>query len=316
MLAYEAARAAARPISVGAKRTMPGTFSALIIAYYSSREFGSLAPASARARRNILERFREGRVNATGLLIGDCRVAHLRASHVEAMLKERSGTPAAAKVFVKTLRYLMQFAIRQSYRSDDPTAGIGLPRFKSDGWVSWDEEQIAAFEAHHAIGSRARLAFALLLFTAQRRSDVLRMGRQHLRKGVLSVRQQKTGATLEIPVHPALQSILDATPSDNLTFMVTANGRPFVAGAFNDIFRRWCDEAGIPKRFKPHGLRKAACRRLAELGCSANQIMAISGHRSLSEAEKYVRAADQRRLARDAIDTLTRAFPGTNSGKP
>jgi len=46
-------------------------------------------------------------------------------------------------------------------------------------------------------------------------------------------------------------------------------------------------------------------RRLAEAGCSANQIMAISGHRSLSEAEKYVRAADQVRLAQAAMATIS-----------
>jgi integrase len=187
---------------------------------------------------------------------------------------------------------------------------------KSDGWASWGEEEIAAFKSRHSIGSRARLALGLLLYTAQRRSDVLRMGRQHLRNGILEVRQQKTRAVLAIPVHPELQAILDATPTDNLTFLVTERGKPFAPGSFNDIFRRWCEEADIPKQFTPHGLRKAACRRLAELGCSASQVMAISGHRSLSEAEKYVRAADQRRLARDAIDTLTVAYPGTNIGKP
>src|SRR4051794_25889652 len=59
-------------------------------------------------------------------------------------------------------------------------------------------------EAHHAVGTKPRLAFALLLYSAQRRSDVVRMGRQHIKDGVLTVTQQKTGATLAIPVHPHL----------------------------------------------------------------------------------------------------------------
>ena len=170
MAAYELAKAGSQPVQIGAGKTPPGTFSALIVAYYLSPEFRALAPSSARNRRNILERLRGSRT-VTGLRVGDCRVAHLKPSHVEAMMTEKTATQAAARVFIKTLRQLMQFAIRQRYRADDPTASIGLPQLKGDGFKSWGEEQISAFEACHPIGSRARLALALLLYTAQRRSD-------------------------------------------------------------------------------------------------------------------------------------------------
>ena len=151
------------------------------------------------------------------------------------------------------------------------------------------------------MGSKPRLALALLLYTAQRRSDVVRIGRQHIKDGVLTVKQQKTGVTLAIPVHPHLQAVLDATPSEHLTFLVTATGKPYGGNAFSEQFRNWCDAAGLPKRCKPHGLRKAACRRLAEAGCSANEIMAISGHTTMKEIVRYTVAADQARLARNAL---------------
>jgi hypothetical protein len=48
-------------------------------------------------------------------------------------------------------------------------------------------------------------------------------------------------------------------------------------------------------------LRKASCRRLAEARCSANEIASISGHASLREVERYTRAADQERMARNAV---------------
>src|SRR5262249_46397618 len=101
----------------------------------------------------------------------------------------------------------------------DPTAGVRSPKFRSSGFYAWTEEDIAAFEARHSIGSRARLALALLLYTAQRRADVIQMGRQHVRDGLIHVRQSKTGATLAIPVHPDLRAVLDATPADHLTFL-------------------------------------------------------------------------------------------------
>jgi integrase len=58
--------------------------------------------------------------------------------------------------------------------------------------------------------------------------------------------------------------------------------------------------AGIFDR-SGHGLRKSAPIRLANAGCTAHEIAAITGHRSLREVEHYTRAADQERLARQAM---------------
>ena len=110
---------------------------------------------------------------------------------------------------------------------------------------SWTEGEIAQFEAHHPVGTKPRLALALLLYTAQRRSDVVRMGRQHIRNGALTVKQQKTGTELPpIPVLPELQVVLNATPSEHLTFLVTTTGKPYGPNHFSESFREWVDAAG------------------------------------------------------------------------
>ena len=196
------------------------------------------------------------------------------------------------------------FTVANGLREHDPSIGIKLRCHKSDGIHTWSEAEITQFETEHPIGSKPRLAFGLLLYTAQRRSDVVRMGRQHIRNGAMQVRQDKTGAMLEIPIHPELGVILDATPSGHLTLLTTEYGKPFTAAGFGNWFRERCDKAGLPKNCSAHGLRKAACRRLAEAGCTIKQIAAISGHRTLSEVQRYTDAADQARLARDAMRTL------------
>jgi site-specific recombinase XerD len=127
------------------------------------------------------------------------------------------------------------------------------------------------------------------------------MDRQHIRDGLINVRQSKTGTTLAIPLHPELQAVLKATPADHLTFLT----RPFRPDVFTHWFKRKCREAGLPSRASVHGLRKAACRRLAELGCSASVIAAISGYSPLREVSRYTAAADQVRLARQGIEALT-----------
>jgi integrase len=210
--------------------------------------------------------------------------------------------PHAARNWLKALKSLCRHALAYGTLREDPTAALKLPRMKaSSGHHTWTDAEIAQFEAHHEIGSKPRLALALLLYTAQRRGDVIRMGPQHVRNGIISVRQQKTGAALSIPVHPALQAILDAQPVAHLTYLTTRAGRPYTPCDFSEWFRAQCDVAGLPKRCVAHGLRKAATRRLAEAGCSAPEIAAITGHKTLGEISRYTRGVDQERMARNAM---------------
>jgi integrase len=308
MAAYQAALDDEEPpLEIAASRTKPGTVNAAVVAYYGSVDFINLAQGTQRTRRNILERFRREH--------GDRRIALLQRRHIADMVAAKAAkTPAAAQGFLKTIRALTRFCQGIGIIDDDPAAEVKSVKLRSAGIYTWTEADIAAFEAKHPIGSRPRLALALLLYTAQRRSDVICMGRQHMRDSAIHVTQRKTGAVLAIPVHPELALIIEATRSDHLTFLVTRGGSPFSPAGFGNLFRDWCNEAGLPQECSAHGLRKAACRRLAEAGCSAPEIMAISGHSSLREVQRYCAAADQARMARAAMATVTTAFSPAGRG--
>jgi integrase len=112
----------------------------------------------------------------------------------------------------------------------------------------------------------------------------------------------KTDERLRIPIHAALQAILDATPRENMTFLVTDYGKPFTPAGFGNWFGERCREAGL--RLNAHGLRKAAARRLVEAGCSVHEVMAITGHRTLSEVQRYTREVEQERMADAAVRRL------------
>ena len=112
----------------------------------------------------------------------------------------------------------------------------------------------------------------------------------------IRVVQQKTGAPLTITVHPELRRSFEACPSGHLAAIVTAHGAPFSIKGFGQFMSDAIRKAGLPPYCKAHGLRKAAARRLAEAGCSAHEIMAVTGHKTLSEVERYTRAAEQERL--------------------
>jgi integrase len=108
---------------------------------------------------------------------------------------------------------------------------------------------------------------------------------------------------LTLPILATLQTIIDASPCGELTFLVNDLGRPFTDGGFGNKFRQWCDEAGL-EHCSAHGLRKAGATIAAENGASSRQLMAIFGWDSIKMAEHYSRAADQERLAESAMHLL------------
>jgi integrase len=295
MAAYELALGDVSVAPIGASRTKPGTVDAAIVSYYGlSADFRDMAASTKMMRRAILERFRNE--------YGHKNIATLDERAMKAILAKRS--PLAALNWLKAIRSLVRHAIDVGLRKDDPTANIKLKTPKSDGHHSWTEEEIVAFETRHPIGTRARLALNLLLCTGQRRGDVVQMGRQHVANNILSIKQQKTGNHVAIPVLPPIWEALNAMPkSAQLAFLVTDKDKPFTSAGFGNWFRECCDEAGLP-HCSAHGLRKAAATRMAEHGGTTHQLMSWFGWTSVSEAERYTKKADRARINLSSADKL------------
>lgn len=295
MRAYQEALAGGD--KAGAGSSEPGSLSALIAAYYRSPEWRNLSPATQANYRNILDRFRQA--------YGTWPVRGLTAKHIGAIRDKGADKPGATRNLLKRLRSVFAFALERGMVTVNPVVGVKLPK-EGKGFRPWTEDDIAQFVKHWPEGSRARLALALLLYTGQRRSDVVTMGRQHVRDGMLHVTQKKGGGKvmLALPLHPELKRTLDGLPKDNMTFIMTAYGRPMTEAGFTQWFGKCVVKAGLPPDLSPHGLRKAAARRLAEAGASPHQIAAITGHASLKEVERYTLSASQPILAKAAMKLL------------
>ncbi len=140
----------------------------------------------------------------------------------------------------------MRFAVERNWRPDNPALNIKRQRraLGGSGYRCWTDDDIAKFEDHWPEGSRARLALALLLYTGQRRADVVGMGQQHVSAGRINVCQSKGGARLAIPIHKALAGAIAAAPL-GMTFLVTATGKPMSAGGFTNWFIDCDNEAPL-----------------------------------------------------------------------
>src|SRR5262245_41551608 len=245
MAAYEQALAD-QPLQVGSKRTKPGSMRALAVSYFGSFAFHSLRPSSQNVYRFLIDRFCEER-GANNVAYGDLPAATIKREHIVKLMAARARKPGSANGLRKVLRALMQHAVQEGIRQDDPTRDIKAIKVKSSGIHAWSEDEIEQFEAKYPVGTKERLAFALLFGTGQRVSDVVAMGRQHIRGDYIHVRQVKTGAELDIPILPELAAILAETPANNLTFVTTTFGTPFTATWFRDWFCGICRDAGLPQ---------------------------------------------------------------------
>jgi integrase len=269
-----------------------GSINATVAQYLDSSAFTVLGTGTQGLRRGLLNKFCRAH--------GDKRIATLDRDYIERLLQDMP-TPVVARTLLLALRPLMAFAKTAQLICVNPTDGIKIKLPKSDGHHTWTEAEITQFQMHHPMGTMARLALELMLEQGMRRSDVIRVGRQHMRKGEITITQIKTGAEVTLEVSPELAQAIAAYPSGHLTFLTTEAGAPFTEKKFNDWFRRQTNAAGLPARCVPHGLRKGFARRLAEAGCSTSEIAASTGHLTLQEVDRYTKKYDRKRGAKAAM---------------
>jgi len=285
-------------VNVDTDTTLPETQTIrwLCTKYYSTAEYKSLGTGTRKGRKSSLERFCKKH--------GGKGYKNIKTPHFRAIRDKMTDRPEAWNNLRKALRQVFKYAVEYNHLETSPMNDVPkLAPINKDGWHTWTKEEIKQFLNTHPIGSKARLALALLLFTGQRRGDIIHLGRQHIKDGWVQIRQQKTGKALDIPVSKELRRTIDATPTGDLNFLVTEYGKPWSNAGFGNKFRDWCDAAGLP-HCSAHGLRKAAAAELAELGCTAHEIMAITGHESIQEVERYTKAAEQKRMAKSAMRKL------------
>lgn len=278
-------------------REASGTLAWLIARYKESSRFASLAPSTRQMRDNILQHV----VKESGAV----PYAAIRQRHISEGVARRK--PHAGNNFRKVMSQLFAWAVKMEYVAVNPAQNADRNKISSKGFHAWTVAEVDRYLQRWPLGTREHLAICILLFTGLRRSDVYRLGRQHVTDGVISIETEKTGTWVHIPVCVPLQRAIDAAPTGDLIFLATAGGMPFrSAASFGNWFGKACRAADVPGR--AHGLRKAGATIAAEAGASAHQLMAMFGWTKLEEAERYTRGADRKRSAAVAAGHIVNNF--------
>jgi integrase len=273
-----------------------GTFGALVNDFLSSGQFRDKAERTRGEYRRIAELLQAEH--------GDNRVAKITRRHVRIIRDAKAETPGAANNVLRIMKILLNFAVDDGLMVASPAAK--MRELKVGDWRAWTDKELATFEKRWAPGTMQRRAYAVALYTGQRKRDQVTRTRAHRETidGVAGIWivQSKTGEELWIPEHRELTAELARGVAGMEHLLITpTQGKAFGETYYGAWFADAIDKAGLPEDCVLHGLRKSAARKLADMGLSEEVIKSITGHVTSRMVAKYVRGANQRRLAAEGI---------------
>lgn len=293
--AYRGAIAGETP-AADPRKPHPGSIAWLIARYMETGDWRSLSVETRKQRGAIFAKIVE--------TAGREPFSAVTRAHVVAGRDRRSDTPSAARHYLDCMRRLFRWALSADLISIDPTEGVRAIKVRDgDGFEVWSDVDVARFEKRWPLGTRARVAFDLLRYTGLRRGDAARLGRPHVKAGVISIKTEKTGEWVTIRMVPELAASIAAGPIGDLTYITGKGGQPLTKESFGNQFREWCREAKVDK--SAHGLRKLAATTMAEAGATVAELESVFGWSGGRMASHYTRSADRKRLGLAASSKLS-----------
>ncbi len=303
LLSGDPAKPRALPDTAGEKRQVyaPKTLGWLVLRYFNeSPAYKTMTKIGQGRRRRILESVVESYGHKPMIIPTD---------KIAAGLAKRADSPGAANDWLKSMKALYTWALSIRLIKESPAIGVSKLKTETDGFYTWTLEDIGVYFGKHPVGSMGYMACILLLFTGLRRSDAVKLGRQHVRADVIRFRTSKTGAELVARVSWPLRNAIDAMETaDELPILLNGYGKPFASGAaFGNWFKDRCTEAGIP-HCTAHGLRKAGATIAAEMGSSEVELDAMYGWSNNRQSGTYTRAARNLVLATSGFNRIADAL--------
>jgi len=245
-----------------------------------------ISEGTRKSRRPILRRYVAEQ--------GDRPLSTITPELIEMALFAKGGHGAVNEF--KTLKPVFDYARGLRFIPKNPMNSVEIKKPKIKGFATADAADIERFQKRWPVSTVQRLLFDMALYTGAGRSDLAVIGRHNIRDGLLTFNRVKTGTLAEVPLTDELRGVIRRTPDIAPAFILSRKGKPYAPESLGNLFGEAATAAGMTARL--HGLRKAFCCYWAAKGASTHQIAAMAGHITLSEVERYTRAADRTRMVK------------------
>lgn len=288
------------------RRRQPRDLGSLCASYLASPTFRALAQVTREQRGYAIRKI----LSTPG--VETVPVAGLAPRHVEAALDGL--TPQMARNRLKVWRALAAHAVALGWRSTDFSVGVERAKVRERPHTAAAPDAVAALRARWPLGTQQRVAVELLYHHAPRRADLVALGRQHVKNGMIAWRQSKTRTWTEpMPLAPEAKAAIDALLAERpglLTFLETRQGAARSAKAADAWWRKLVEAAGV-SGLTMHGMRHTMGRDLAHGGAGDAAINLALGHTPTSaKAATYRQQVEAERIAKVVQETLSRTRGG------
>lgn len=276
-------------------RHRTGTIGAALRAYMASDHFLGLASSTRAVWRRMIEDI-EARY-------GEGRLSDLLPRHIRQDLARLPPHPANNRL--KVWRAVGRWCVDAGLIDSDPTRDVRKrATAETEGHKAWTRADVAAFRQYWPHESQQRLAFELMHRTCASIGDACKLGPGMVREGWLHYRRKKSGSEAACPfsvpgptwyeADEHLARCLAAAPK-HMTFITTRTGAARSHKGAAQWFSRACDAAGLPE-LSAHGIRKHRASVFKENGATPEQRMAVLGHETQSEAARYSKSAELKKI--------------------
>ena len=278
---------------------VPNSFDDAVTQYLSSPEYKGLADSTRSIYRRYLDEARK--------VFGPFQIDEIKRKHIRAYRDSLQDTPGRATLTIRIISALYDWGMEALDLERNPAKGVKRLA-KGGNHKPWPNAAVDRFL--DTAPSEVQAVFMFGLHTGQRVGDIIDLQWPAIESGGLNFKQKKTGKAVWVPIHPDLARTIEALPRNGVVMLTTARGKAWTTDSFYQAFRK-AREAAQCEGLVFHGLRATAASRLAECGCTTEEIKAITGHTSDQLAAYYARGAEQKKKATAAIRKLTR---GTKRG--
>lgn len=262
-----------------------GTFAWAVDLYLSgNKKWQNYSEDTRKSRMRILLNYCETQ--------GERPISTISTEDLELALYTKGGHAAVNEL--KALKPVFAHAKKMRFIPFDPAKNVEIDKPDTVGFPEATAEDIEKYQRHWPIGTTERLVLDLAMYTGAARQDLARLNRKNVVGDVLTYSRGKTGVEAHIPMTLELRQLISRTPEISPAFILNQDGRPYTKESLGNFFQEAAKAAGMTARL--HGMRKAFCIFWAERGVSTHQIAAMAGHITLSEVERYTRAADRKRM--------------------
>jgi integrase len=306
---YSAAVTANGEENAAPGKTADGTMRAFVEAYYKlASDYVGGDKLTQSDKKGVLESIlAEPLSDDDATPLEHCPVEFVTSAMVAKLRDRKSKFPNAANKRLRYLNMLFGWGVETERAKINPAEKVKKLKVPKKGFHRWTPAEVRQYEARHPVGTKPRLALALLCFTGLRVSDLRQAGEKHVKEEWLTLTQHKNRGKapklIIVPILPELRSVINESPVGKETFLETDYGKQFSVKGMSNKVSDWCREAGLPQ-CSAHGVRKAGATVAAENGASEAQLMAIFGWEDAKEAVLYTREMLRKKMAGEAMHML------------